>query len=209
MDAHTQLQRYPAHTPHQLARLHTGRGWRKPAFEVLVGTGQALHLGHGQLGEGVDAVAFQCGDHTIGRATLGGIGGCIQRTIEAVIGLHPILLAEGADGVDALLRRLDQAHRFLHAEQALEGEILGRPGERATTVATAGTGATDIGFDQQDVEFGVLLLEHDGGPQAGVTTTDDAHVTTAVAGQGVAGRRAIVQQRLLEPERPHGKSPSR
>ncbi|MNR60518.1 hypothetical protein D3C85_1820220 [compost metagenome] len=68
------------------------------------------------FGERVDAIALQCRYHPVGRTHLGAVSRSVERAIETVIGIHRVLLAKGADGVDALLRFLDQAHRFLDAE---------------------------------------------------------------------------------------------
>jgi hypothetical protein len=173
---HAQLQRHPTQATHQFARLHTGRCRREPAFQMLARTGHALHIGERALGERVDAVALQCGDHRIGRADLRAVGRGVQRAVEAVVGIDAVLLTELADRMDAAFRFLDQTYRFFDAKQALKGEIFRRPRQRTTAVAAAGAGAADVRFDQQHIEFGVLLLEHDRRPQPGVAAANDAHI---------------------------------
>ncbi|MCY1429400.1 hypothetical protein D9M71_453160 [compost metagenome] len=204
MNPHPQLQGYPAQATHQFARLHTGRGRGKPAFQVFAGTGHALHIGHRPLGERVDAVALQRRDHSVGRADLRAIGRGVEGAIEAVIGVHPILFAEGADGMDAALGLLDQTHGFFDAEQTFEGEILGRPRQRTTAIASTGPGTADVRFDQQHIQFGVLLLEHDRGPQPGVTTADDTDIGAGVAFQWRTGFGCISLQGLVQPKGSHG-----
>ncbi|MNO59697.1 hypothetical protein D3C76_502910 [compost metagenome] len=164
VDPYPQFQRHPAQAAHQLARLHTGCRRREPAFEVSARTRHSLRVSQRAFGERVDAIALQRGDHGVGRAELGAVGCRVKRAIESVIGIHRVLVAKAADGVDALLRFLDQAYGLLDAEQTLQGEVLGRPGQRAAAIAPTGTGAADVGFDDDHVQLGILFLEHDGGP---------------------------------------------
>ncbi|MCY1433524.1 hypothetical protein D9M71_495550 [compost metagenome] len=105
--------------------------------------------------------------------------------------------------MDALLGLLDQADRLFDAEQSFQGEELRRPGQRAAAVASAGAGAAEVGFDDHHVEIGVLLLEHDRRPQAGVAAADDAHVGAGVLLQR-GGPVAVVLEGLVEPEGSHG-----
>ncbi|MNU04516.1 hypothetical protein D3C72_2489660 [compost metagenome] len=55
------------------------------------------------MAERIDAIAFQRRDHSVGRADLGAVGRGIEGTVETIIGIHRVLLAEGTDSVDAAL----------------------------------------------------------------------------------------------------------
>lgn len=134
-------------------------------------------------------MALQSGDHAVGAADLGRVGGGIEGAVQPVVGLDVVALAEGADGPDAVFGGLDQADRLGESEQPFQGEELGRPGQRAAAVAAAGAGAAEVGLDQHHIEPGIVLLEHDGGPQAGVAAADDAHVGAGIPGQRRAGCR--------------------
>jgi hypothetical protein len=108
-----------------------------------------------------------------------------------------------ADGGDTALGLLHQAHRLGRAEQPLQGEVLGRPGQRAAAIATTGAGAADVGLDQQHIQLRRLLLEHQRSPQPGIATADDAHIATLIACQRRTQRLAFLLQSLLQPERSH------
>ncbi|MNS92251.1 hypothetical protein D3C72_1263800 [compost metagenome] len=197
MDAHAFLQGNPAQATHQLARLYRGGGRREPAFQVPGRARQALYLLHRQTLERVDALALQGGNHAIGGAHLGAVGGGVQGAVQTVVGIDAMGPAKITDGMDALLRGLDQAHRLLHPEQAFEGEILGRPRQGTTAIAPTGPGTTDVGFDQHDVQRRVMFLEHQRGPQAGVATADNAHIAVGVSGQRRTCAGVFLIQRLL------------
>jgi len=209
MNAYAKLQRHTAQATYQLGWLYAGRCGRVPAFQVLGRARHPLHVGQRAFAEGIDAMALQRGDHRVGGADLSMTGRGVQRAVETVVGIHAVFSAEVADRVDALLRRFDQAHGLFQPEQPLQGKELRRPGQRTTAVAPTRAGAADIRLDDDHIEFGVLFLEHDGGPQAGIAATDDADVGLGILPQGRAGFVGLIVQGLFQPERAHRASPER
>jgi len=188
---------------HQFARLHGGGGRREPALQVPSRTGQALHLLQRQAAERVDALVLQRGDHRVGGTDLRCVGGRVQRAVQAVVAVDAIGRAEHTDVCDAALRLAHQPHRLRRPEQAFEGEVLGRPGQRTPPIAAAGTGTTDVGLDQHHIQGRYRFLEHQCRPQAGVAAADNAHIATGIALQRRAYRLLRRIQGLLQPEGSH------
>ncbi|MNO90092.1 hypothetical protein D3C76_815920 [compost metagenome] len=203
VNAHTALQRDPPQAPHQPPRLHGGGGRREPAFQMPRRAGQVLHLRHWQTLERIDPLLLQRRDHRIGGAELGPVGGGVQRTVQAKVAVDAVAGAELTDGADATFRFAHQPHRLGHPEQPFEGEVLGRPGQCTAAIAPAGTGAADVGLDQQHVQRWLRLLEHQRRPQAGIAAADDAHIATGIALQRRAHRLLRRIQGLLQPEGSH------
>ncbi len=79
-----------------------------------------------------------------------------------------VLVAEAADRGDALLTREAQAQCLFVAEPAAQLGERAPPAVDEPAVASARTAATDVLFQQDDVEFGLRLLQEPGGPHAGV-----------------------------------------
>ncbi|MNJ69548.1 hypothetical protein D3C77_659100 [compost metagenome] len=94
---------------------------------MLGRTGHALHLIHRQAPKRVDALTLQRGNHAIGSAHLGAVGGGVQGAVQAVVRIDSVITTEVTNCIDALLGCLDQTYRLLHPEQPFQGEILGRP----------------------------------------------------------------------------------
>ncbi|MNR26869.1 hypothetical protein D3C85_1441090 [compost metagenome] len=59
-------------------------------------------------------------------------------------------LAEAGDLVHRLFGSLHQPGGLLLAKQALQGQILGRPGEQAAAIAAGGAAAAAIFLQHQD-----------------------------------------------------------
>jgi len=115
-----------------------------------------------------------------------------------------VLATELGDMHDGLFGSLRQPYRFAFAEQAPQREEFGSPGQQATTIATAGTGAADVAFNDRNIQCRVLLFELQCGPQTGEAAADNGNVSLLCALQ--CRREFTVNRKsVFQPEWAHEK----
>ena len=103
------------------------------------------------------------------------------------------------DLVDRLRAGLGEDERLLVAEPLLELGQLVPPRGREAPVAARGSAAADVALEHDDGHVGREPPELERRPQAGVATTDDAHVRARRMVERRTRPAGISLERLLQP----------
>ncbi len=101
------------------------------------------------------------------------------------VGVDPLGLGHPDDLVDRGHHgALERDHRSLAVRLGVAFPRPGELGRQPAAVAARRAEARELPFQDRHAQVGLFLLEVVGGPQAGVSGADDAHVVVGIAGQG-------------------------
>ena len=99
------------------------------------------------------------------------------------MGVDSMLLAEAADLIDRVGRRMREPERLDTAASELERREVVPEAEGEAAVATARAAAADVGLDEDDLGRRSVLLDPQRRPQPGEAAADDADLSAVVAAE--------------------------